>query len=102
MLTVPAILASWLAHISIPKLAAEAADLLDGATPEQAEDIVAAMLDDVIPEELFGDRTDEAAEAVYAAAAKALVKLVTKRAREGKAPRRSGLLALFRRASVQP
>lgn len=100
MLTVPAVLASWLAHVSIPRLVEEVRDLLDGATPEQAEDIVAAMLDELIPDELLGDRADAAAEAVYAAAAKALVKLVTKRAREGKAPRRGGLVALFRRASA--
>lgn len=100
-MTLGSILTAYLATIDLGELTDDARGLLDGVTDEEAVVIVAHLLDAAIPEELFGDKADTAAEPLYAEAAARIVGLVLRRTgRKGVGPHRVKRLMDGERARV--
>ena len=81
-MTASAIVLSVLRSVSLAELIDTAAELIDGATEEEAAAIVAEIVDQLIREERLGERADAIAEPIYAFAAERLVRAVTRRARK--------------------
>lgn len=81
-MTASSIVLSILRSVSLAELIDTAAELIDGATEEEAAAIVEELLDQAIPEELLGTWADAVAEPLYALAAERIVRAVTRRARK--------------------
>lgn len=94
-MTIGAILAAYMSTINVKELAADVELLAGGLTDDEAVVLISHLLDDAIPEELFGAKADAAMEPLYADAASRIVALIHRRAtgRVLKPHRVKGLMA---------